>query len=89
MAVSAIVLALVAQAAGQEIRTFHPLPPQRAEQAEQQQQDAKASADPASQEAKAEEKPREPEKIEILSVREVPPGTRVKFVPPPEDRPQR
>lgn len=88
MAVSAIVLALTAQAAGQEIKTFHPLPSQRAQQDEQQQQDAKASADPASQEAKAEEKPREPEKIEILSVRTVPPGTRVKFVEP-EDKPER
>jgi len=88
VAVSAIVLALAAQAAGQEIKTFHPLPSQRPQQAEQQQQDAKTSGGPAPQEAKAEEKPREPEKIEILSVREVPPGTRVKFVPPPEDKPE-
>lgn len=78
-----IILLLAAQAAGQVITTFHPLPSQKkeeqAQQAQQQPDGAKAQAE------QAPPKPAEP--MKVLSVREVSPDTNVVFVPP--DKPDR
>ena len=78
-----IILLLAAQAAGQEITTFYPLPSQKKpEQAEQQ-----APVPPAASEALAAAsvpKPAEPE-MKVLKVREVPATANVIFVPPPEE----
>ena len=85
-----IILLLAAQAAGQEITTFHPLPSQEKAEAQQVQAqqanrpvEAKAEAQPQPQVEPAPPKP--PEKIEVLSVRKVSPNANVVFVPPPDE----
>jgi hypothetical protein len=75
-----IILLLAVQAAGQEVTTFYPLPPQqKQEQAQTQDRDQPASA--ASQGAKPVPNPAKAEQIEVLSVKAVPPDANVMFVP--------
>jgi hypothetical protein len=77
-----IILLLAAQAAGQVITTFHPLPSQKKEEQAQQAQQPDGAKPQAEQ---APPKPAEP--MKVLSVREVSPDTNVVFVPP--DKPDR
>ena len=82
-----IILLLAAQAVGQEITTFYPLPSQRKPEQQQQSQEATPTPPPAPapKEANAAPKPAEPaEEMKVLSVREVPPTANVIFVPPPD-----
>ena len=81
-----IILLLAAQAAGQEITTFYPLPSQRKpEQQQSQQATPTPPPAPAPEEASPAPKPAEPaEEMKVLSVREVPPTANVIFVPPPD-----
>lgn len=78
-----IVLALAVQAAGQEITTFHPLPPQ-AKDKQARQQVPVQPVEPAAAVAPTADAS---EKIEVLSVSEVPADANVRFVPPPPSPP--
>ena len=79
--VIAIAIALAAQAAGQEVTTFHPLPSQAKE--EQAKQEAPKPASDAPEAAVPATPPAAAEKIEVVSVRDVPADANVLFVPPP------
>jgi len=75
-----IILLLAAQAAGQEVTTFYPLPSQ---QKQEQAQSENAAQSPAAvaQGTKPAPKPAEVEQIKVLSVTAVPPDANVVFVP--------
>ena len=87
MSISAIAFALAAQAAGQEVTTFHPLPGER-KQEQAQQPPAGQAAGAAAPAAKAAPAAAEPEKIEVVSVRDVPANANVRFVPPEGEKPE-
>ncbi len=91
---SLIFCLLAAQAAGQEITTFHPLPAQAQQERERRQAQglpvgepaAPATVTPVASQPEAPKPPVEP--IKVLSVRVVPPDANVIFVPPPPDAPK-
>lgn len=90
-----IILLLAIQVAGQEIKTFYPLP---SKQQQQQEELRKVQGLPtvtpvvvapaAPPVEKPAQEPAQPEKIEVVSVKTVPADANVAFVPPsPEGSP--
>jgi len=80
-----IILLLAAQAAGQEITTFYPLPSQKKPEQAEQQAPVPPPGTREQEAAKPAPKSVEPEEMKVLKVRDVPANANVIFVPPPEE----